>query len=1491
MNRIIASLICFTFIFTSVTPAQAEGLLLDPIAANQQPGIAANQAALKPTNVPTPPDATTAFLQAGPLSTATPAAKTTTNKDVKFYFGVEEGGTVSGVVFIRPNLEVIPGIRKIHFFLNDEQAGRVYEAPFIWGGSEGFDTKILKNGKYKLSGFYTDESGDHDFVINFNVLNTGEGASLEYLTGGTWTAPEPKADAVMYRFVHKSGNHYYTIHTAEVEQLKKNADYTYQGEMGFVSSNPEAGYSAMHRFYNAQTGSFFFTTNLQNNKPVAGYVYQGIVAYIPLGRTDLRTVYQFYNTLTKRYFYSSHAYETQWVKSGGAGPGWVFQGALGSFAHSNENATRRFYNAQGVLLKEAFYYQSTSIVQNIIFYDLNKISRVETYTRTGKIQDIHIYKDGSKIKSLWHENGLLIKTVTYYEGTTQAHSMAFYHNGVLVRIEGYTKTGICVDLYFYEKGKLARAKWVGLDGRIIKEIGFFAFTNIVSYMKFYEQGALVKIEYYHQNGKLMDVEIYKKDCVHNCLILTTWYDEEGFGIRAKDIGYFAGTQDVEFMRFYDSAGKLATRYEVYYLTGQLREKHVYSKGVITSSKWYNEYGDLVREAFYYATSSVRLIKYYHWEKLLIEVFYKTDGSVEKEVKYVAEPYDQLKEGQIVNPEPKADVVMHRFLNNKTGAHFYTIHAVELTAYLKNADWTYQGEMGYVSSNAEPGYWAMHRYYNASNGSYFFTVNQLTNKPRAGYAYQGIVAYIPAGRQDLKILHQFYNSATNRYFYSTDPNEINSLIAAGGSWHHQGVAGAFAFSNTEKMRRFYNSLGQVIKEVTYYAGSNVVRQIRSFENLKLVKWETFNRIGKVQDIHIYQKGFKINSQWHENGFLIKEVTYYANTNIVHFMKYYQKGVIIRQEAYDINGKCRDIAYFDCGVLVNAKWLNPDGTSMKEIGFYPSGKNKYMKFYDKGMITREEYYREDGTIIDILIYKKGELNISLWHNEQGKLEKEITYFFGTEQMEQARIFNTSGGVTRVERFYITGVLRESHAVNPLNNLVTASNWYDVNGDIYRSATYYADQTTASISYWKFGKIFLTTFYKPDGKVLKEEGTPIDPVLLWNYEALEAIKQSTNRPPTASRQLAIMNTAVFDAVSLAQGKKPILVTGVTAPTGASAEAAAAAAAHYALLQDYPNLKAKLDATLESQLALIKDPVAREKGRLLGIAVAKKIIQMRSTDGSNAASNYAPSGNLGSWEKTLPNFEEPAMPQWGSVTPFMIHDPKKMYPAGPPTYDQKEWVDAYNEVKGYDINFHKVATGQPLKEETQIALFWADGIGTYGPPGHWNLIALDVAKNKNLSLYESARLFAMLNMAIADTCITTWGVKFTYDNWRPITAIRNGDKDGNPLTEKDANWTPLVDTPPFPDYVSGHSSFGGAAAAVLSYFFGDNVAFTTSSFGQAASIDVSGFKNVRSFTSFSQAAKETSVSRIYGGIHFRFSDIDGVATGNKVGTEVIKLFNEATK
>ncbi|GCL35462.1 hypothetical protein SR1949_05570 [Sphaerospermopsis reniformis] len=384
--------------------------------------------------------------------------------------------------------------------------------------------------------------------------------------------------------------------------------------------------------------------------------------------------------------------------------------------------------------------------------------------------------------------------------------------------------------------------------------------------------------------------------------------------------------------------------------------------------------------------------------------------------------------------------------------------------------------------------------------------------------------------------------------------------------------------------------------------------------------------------------------------------------------------------------------------------------------------------------------------------------------------------------------------------------------------------------------------------------------------------DVVLDWNATLLNAIYEDKTTPPVASRNMAITQTAVFDAINTITGTyKNYHFTG-TAPTIVSAEAAAASAAHQVLINLYPGQKSYFDNALTASLAEITDGTAEDNGVTFGRTVADAILTFRSGDGSSSTITYTPGTNPGQWQPTSPGFASALLPQWGQVTPFALTSGDQFRPDGTPALNSAEYTTEFNQVK--DLG-SKNSTNRTT-EQTQIAKFWADGSGTFTPPGHWNQIAQNVAATKGNSLVDNARLFALLDISLADAGIAAWDAKYNYNFWRPITAIQNADSDGNADTIADASWTPLLTTPPFPEYVSGHSTFSGAAETILTGLLGNNVSFTTNSLGTPGIY--------RTFSNFTNAANEAGISRIYGGIHFNSANVEGLATGRSVGNYVLE-------
>jgi membrane-associated phospholipid phosphatase len=376
--------------------------------------------------------------------------------------------------------------------------------------------------------------------------------------------------------------------------------------------------------------------------------------------------------------------------------------------------------------------------------------------------------------------------------------------------------------------------------------------------------------------------------------------------------------------------------------------------------------------------------------------------------------------------------------------------------------------------------------------------------------------------------------------------------------------------------------------------------------------------------------------------------------------------------------------------------------------------------------------------------------------------------------------------------------------------------------------------------------------------------DVVLDWNDVLLDAIRVDKTPPPKAARAMACVNVSMFDAVNgILGGYTPYHVTD-PAPAGASPEAAAIAAAHRGLVALYPAQQATFDAAQAASLAVIPDGSAKTDGIAWGEQVADAILELRSDDHSGAIDPWeAPLGG-GWWIATPPAFATPLLPNWPHVTPWAMTGGSQLRPAAPPSPNSTEYLAAFREVK----RVGRVDSTSRTAEQTQIALFWADGAGTETPPGHWITIASGLSRERGLSLAENARLLGLLSITVADAAIISWDVKYAYNNWRPVTGIQHADQDGNPATDADPSWLPLLGTPPFPSYSSGHSTFSSSSARVLAHFFGtDAIAFSTVSDGLPGV--------TRSFTSLSQAAEEAGQSRIYGGIHWQFDNQAGLDSG----------------
>lgn len=386
----------------------------------------------------------------------------------------------------------------------------------------------------------------------------------------------------------------------------------------------------------------------------------------------------------------------------------------------------------------------------------------------------------------------------------------------------------------------------------------------------------------------------------------------------------------------------------------------------------------------------------------------------------------------------------------------------------------------------------------------------------------------------------------------------------------------------------------------------------------------------------------------------------------------------------------------------------------------------------------------------------------------------------------------------------------------------------------------------------------------------------VLQWSDAALAAIRATNTPPPRAARSLAILHGAIFDAANGIQPRFHEYLVPPAAPVPSNRIAAVATAGHDVLAALFPTQAASFVVVRDSLLGGLASNPAKVNGMAWGSSVAQQILLARANDGSTAVVPYPGSTAPGMWRPTVSfggNVLPALLPQWGNVTTFGISAGSVATLQPPPPPALQSW--GYALEVGYTQAIGGTVSSWRTAEQTEIARFWGYGPGTATPPGHWNQIAHNVARQRHVNLLDSARLFALMNFALADAAIVCWRCKYDAGLWRPITAIQLADQDGNPLTHPNPTWTPLLPTPPFPEYTSGHSSFSGAAARVLARFFGtDQVSFTS------PSDDLPGV--TRSYQRFSQAALESGMSRIYGGIHFLSGNVYGLINGNQIGQQI---------
>ncbi|HWZ57500.1 MAG TPA: vanadium-dependent haloperoxidase [Gemmatimonadaceae bacterium] len=391
-----------------------------------------------------------------------------------------------------------------------------------------------------------------------------------------------------------------------------------------------------------------------------------------------------------------------------------------------------------------------------------------------------------------------------------------------------------------------------------------------------------------------------------------------------------------------------------------------------------------------------------------------------------------------------------------------------------------------------------------------------------------------------------------------------------------------------------------------------------------------------------------------------------------------------------------------------------------------------------------------------------------------------------------------------------------------------------------------------------------------------TTVNPVIQWNRIVLQIVRTPGAQSPLihSTWDFAILHAAIYDAVNAIDGThRPYAVRVPNAPRDASEDAAAIAAAHEALVNLYPSFTGKLDSAEQQSLAAIPDGKPKTDGVRLGRGVADRILALRANDGSHVTPpTFLITDIPGRWEPMPPNFQQqPQFTHWGQVTPFVLQSALQFPLGPPPALTSRTYIDAFNEVKAIGRENGTVATA----DQILVGRFWNGNIQDF-----WNEITQTAALGHHLTTAESARVFALLNLSLADAVIAFYKSKYQYALWRPVTAIREAHELHNPALQADTGWLPLaVKTAPDPSYPGAHASTSWAGATVLMNFFAEHdfvFQVTSESLPNAQ----------RSFTSYAAAADEATNSRIFAGQHFRFDENAGHQQGFQVADFIVDNF-----